>query len=155
MSTSTTSTATESTKPIAKSTTPVRSKAKSAPTKPKSVAPQAEVATQKPKAAVKSKQSKGAAPVAAAPISASPTEKESKSKKPKMVRDSFTIPKTEYAVLQDLKERSNKLSSPAKKTELLRAGIKALSGLNDEEFLKAIQAVPSIKTGRPSKNNAE
>ncbi len=83
------------------------------------------------------------------------TEKTTKIKKPKMVRDSFTIPKMEYAVLETMKERSAKLLSPAKKTELFRAGIKALAALPDAAFLAAIQAVPSLKTGRPAKPSAE
>jgi hypothetical protein len=70
-------------------------------------------------------------------------------KKPKIVRDSFTIPKAEYAVLDDLKQRAQKLESPAKKSELLRAGIKALAGLTDADLVAALAAVPAIKTGRP------
>lgn len=72
-------------------------------------------------------------------------------KKPKLVRDSFTIPKTEYAVLEVLKQRAMKAGSPAKKSELLRAGIKALAIMPDAAFLTAISAVPAIKTGRPNK----
>lgn len=72
-----------------------------------------------------------------------------KIKKTKMVRDSFTIPKTEYAVLDELKQRATKLAQPMKKSELIRAGIKALSAMSNDAFLKATAAVPSIKTGRP------
>jgi hypothetical protein len=82
-------------------------------------------------------------------------EKALKPKKPKMVRDSFTIPKMEYAVLETMKARAAQLASPAKKTELFRAGIKALAALPDAEFLAAIHAVPSLKTGRPAKPSAE
>ncbi|MBC7618330.1 MAG: hypothetical protein H7293_04955 [Candidatus Saccharibacteria bacterium] len=74
-----------------------------------------------------------------------------KSKKPKMVRDSMTIPKAEYAVIDELKLRAAKLDRPVKKTELLRAGIKALAAMDDTGFLLALKAVPSLKTGRPSK----
>lgn len=74
-----------------------------------------------------------------------------KIKKPKLVRDSFTIPKDEYGVLAELKQRCIKLEHPAKKSELLRAGIKALAGLSDKSLLAALKAVPSIKTGRPKK----
>ena len=74
-----------------------------------------------------------------------------KAKKPKLVRDSFTIPKAEYTVLDDLKQRSARLASPAKKSELLRAGIKALAAMPDAAFMAALGAVPAIKTGRPSK----
>ena len=79
-------------------------------------------------------------------------EKPAKVKKPKLVRDSFTIPKTEYNVLDELKQRAGRLANPAKKSELLRAGIKALAAMSDVAFLAAVQAVPAIKTGRPSKN---
>jgi len=74
-----------------------------------------------------------------------------KVKKPKLVRDSFTIPKDEYTALADLKQRCTRLEHPAKKSELLRAGIKALTGLSDKSLLAALKAVPSIKTGRPKK----
>lgn len=77
-------------------------------------------------------------------------EKPVKLKKPKMVRDSLTIPKLEYAVLDALKLRAAKLASPAKKTELIRAGIKAIAAMTDAAFLAAIKAVPSLKTGRPA-----
>ena len=77
-------------------------------------------------------------------------EKLEKAKKPKLVRDSFTIPKAEYLVLDDLKQRANKLTRPAKKSELLRAGIKALAALSDAAFLTALEQVPAIKTGRPA-----
>lgn len=79
-------------------------------------------------------------------------EKAEKSKKPKLVRDSFTIPKDEYAVLDELKDRATQLKQPAKKSELLRAGIKALAAMSDAAFLKALTQVPAIKTGRPTRS---
>lgn len=96
-----------------------------------------------------------AAPVTpAAPAKAASTSgvaKEAKPKKPKLVRDSFTIPKTEYAVLDDLKQRAIQLAHPVKKSELLRAGIKALTAMSDTALLATLKAVPAIKTGRPKK----
>jgi len=77
-------------------------------------------------------------------------KKADKAKKPKLVRDSFTIPKAEYVVLEALKQRATKLTRPAKKSELLRAGIKALASLSDAAFLTALSQVPTIKTGRPT-----
>ena len=78
-------------------------------------------------------------------------DKAVKAKKPKLVRDSFTIPKPEYTVLDDLKQRAGQLNSPVKKSELLRAGIKALAAMSDAALLVALRAVPAIKTGRPTK----
>lgn len=78
-------------------------------------------------------------------------EKAAKAKKPKMVRDSFTMPKEEISVIDDLKLRALKLSHAVKKSELIRAGIKALAAMSDSALMAAMKAVPAIKTGRPSK----
>ena len=69
--------------------------------------------------------------------------------KHKLVRDSFTIPKSEYAELHALKLRTATLGRPAKKSEVLRAGIQALAGMSDKALLAALAAVPALKTGRP------
>ena len=78
-------------------------------------------------------------------------DKADKPKKPKLVRDSFTIPKDEYAVLEALKARAAKLGRPTKKSEVLRAGVQALAGMTDSAFLASVGAVPTVKTGRPAK----
>jgi hypothetical protein len=90
----------------------------------------------------------GKAPKAGADAKA---PKADKAKKPKLVRDSFTIPKSEYAVLEELKLRAAKLGRPAKKSEVLRAGVQALAAMGDAAFLATVGAVPAIKTGRPAK----
>src|SRR5687767_5809043 len=92
---------------------------------------------------------KAAPTVKAKPAAAAP--KAEKPKKPKLVRDSFTIPKIEYKVLQDSKDRAAALGRPVKKSEVLRAGLKALAGMSDAAFVAALGAVPALKTGRPAK----
>lgn len=81
------------------------------------------------------------------------TAKPAKEKTPKlkMERDSFTMPKTEYAQFYVLKDRLTKLGQPAKKSELLRAGIMQLSAMTDAALKAALSKVPAIKTGRPKK----
>ena len=74
-----------------------------------------------------------------------------KAKKLKLVRDSFAIPKLEYHVLEELKLRSGMLGQSVKKSELIRAGIKALASFSDASLLAALKAVLTIKTGRPAK----
>lgn len=71
-------------------------------------------------------------------------------RKPKLVRDSFTIPKTEFAAIDALKTRAVALGSSVKKSELLRAGLMVLTGLSDAAYKAALSAVPTLKTGRPS-----
>ena len=147
-------------KPPAKATTKVVAKPVAAASKPavKATPKTAAKVAVKPaaKPAAKVAAPKAAAPKAAAKAVAKPAAKPAapkveKAKKPKMVRDSFTIPKNEYDVLDSLKQRAVKLGSPAKKTELIRAGMKAIAALSDAAFKAALAAVPSLKTGRPAK----
>jgi hypothetical protein len=106
---------------------PARPRAKAAPASP--ARPTAKAAAQAPGAAVKT----------------------DKPRKPKLVRDSFTIPKAEYGAIDRLKTRAAQAGRPAKKSELLRAGLMALEALGGPAFLAALKAVPAIKTGRPAK----
>ncbi len=112
----------------------------------------------KPKSPVKTTRTvtKAAAPLTStarktpAPKAAVP-EKIKPAKKPKLVRDSFTMPKDEYQAIETLKQRANVLQRTAKKSELLRAGIMALSAMNDKNFTAILAKVPALKTGRPMK----
>lgn len=74
--------------------------------------------------------------------------------KHKLVRDSFTIPKSEYQLLDALKLRAAALKRPTKKSEILRAGIAALNAMADKALLAALNSVPSLKTGRPKADDA-
>jgi len=88
-------------------------------------------------------------PVAAAAAPAAAKDSSPKAVKVKLLRDSFTMPSDEYAALGELKQRALASAHPVKKSELLRAGIKLLKGLNDAALLHALKDVPAIKTGRP------
>ncbi len=154
-------------KPSKKATSaPLNASAKAAPaSKPagtqapaaKPAAPKAAPVTAKPVATAKPAISKAPAAVkkAAQPpvikvVNQSATEKV-KAPKVKMERDSFTMPKDEYAQIATLKKRLEGLAQPAKKSELLRAGLKLLSALDDAALKAALAGVPTIKTGRPKK----
>jgi len=130
----------------APSTTPPPAASAPAAQPAKAIKPAKKVEAKKAPAAKKAVAPK--APQAAAPVVAK-VSKDVKAKKPKLVRDSFTIPKDEYAVIETLKQRAATLAQPVKKSELLRAGLKVLAGLSDAALRSALQAVPSIKTGRP------
>jgi hypothetical protein len=69
----------------------------------------------------------------------------------KIVRDSFTMPKPDFELIDRLKARAIKLGRPAKKSELLRAGLHALNNLREDMLKTALQALPVLKTGRPKK----
>lgn len=72
-------------------------------------------------------------------------------KKVKLVRDSFSFPEHEHALLADMKKRALKLGKDFKKSEILRAGISHLAGLADSALLTLLSKVERVKTGRPAK----
>lgn len=95
-----------------------------------------------------------APPPAAAPQGAAAAGGVDKEKKIKLVRDSFTMPKSEYAAIDVLKARVARLGRPSKKSEMLRAGVMALSAMPDAQLLGLLAGLPAIKTGRPAKAKA-
>ena len=70
----------------------------------------------------------------------------------KVVRDSFTMPEVDYLRIGELKQRCLEHGINAKKSELLRAGLQVLSGLNNEQLQAAIKELEPVKTGRPTKS---
>jgi hypothetical protein len=141
--------------PAAKSA-PGKTRVATARKTPAKRAPAAKKAVVKPALAVKNVAKPATAKVIAAKPVAKPDTsvdaKTTKEKKHKLVRDSITVPKAEYLVLEAMKHRAAQLKVMVKKTELIRAGMKHLATLPDDAFLAAIAAVPSLKTGRPSKD---
>jgi hypothetical protein len=139
------------TKPVAKA--PAK-KAQRATPKTKPTASQ-----RAPQAASKAAPAKAPRKAAVKPTPAKPAvtkpqaakTKPVKEKKVKVVRDSFTIPKTEFTQIADMKKRAMTLGVEIKKSELIRAGLQIMSGLPDASFKKALAAIPTVKTGRPSK----
>jgi len=105
-----------------------------------------------PKVPVKAAKKGAAASKAEAPKAEKiPKAKKQPVKKPKLVRDSFTIPENDYALFATLKQRALTAGADVKKAELLRAGLAMLAKLDDAELVKAIGLVERIKTGRPKK----
>lgn len=78
-------------------------------------------------------------------------DKPVKAKKVKLVRDSFTMPETEYGVIAELKKRCLNVGVSAKKSEILRAAVAGLAKLNDSSVVTAIRRLEVVKTGRPAK----
>lgn len=74
-----------------------------------------------------------------------------KARKPKLVRDSFTIPEADYALFAELKARCLEQGVAVKKSELLRLGLSLLAELSVTDLAIRAQGVEKIKTGRPAK----
>jgi len=72
-------------------------------------------------------------------------------KKARLVRDSFTFPESDYALFATLKQRALAAGGEIKKSELVRAGLALLNGLDDADLARVLGKVERIKTGRPKK----
>lgn len=71
--------------------------------------------------------------------------------KAKLVRDSFTMPQEDFGLIAVLKDRALGFKRPAKKSELLRAGLHALQQLTDAQLRGALDSLVPLKAGRPKK----
>ncbi len=118
--------------PAARRRTPARATTASA-TKPAA----------RPAAARKSPPAKKAMPEPA-PFAAK-DNKPAKAKKAKLVRDSFTMPDGEYALIAALKKRCLDAGVPAKKSEILRAAVANLAKLGDASVVAAVRRLDVIK----------
>lgn len=123
-----------------------KANAKKTPAAKTQVAKPAKVVSAPIKATPKVKATPKATAKIAKPKTDAPLQKPEKIK---MERDSFTMPREEYAQIATLKKRLDVLGKPAKKSELLRAGLKLLAGMDDALLLTSLAAIPTIKTGRP------
>jgi hypothetical protein len=69
--------------------------------------------------------------------------------KQRLVRDSFTMPEREYAVLAEVKQACLKAGFEIKKSELLRIGVALISQIDLATLQSVLASLPQLKTGRP------
>jgi hypothetical protein len=68
----------------------------------------------------------------------------------KVVRDSFTIPASDYDLIAFTRQRCLASAISVNKGEVIRAGLHALQQMPDEQLLQIIEGLEKVKTGRPS-----
>jgi len=68
----------------------------------------------------------------------------------KVIRDSFTMPSSDYQKIPQLKAKCLKAGLSVTKSELLRAGLHALEELSMKGLREVIQSVEKVKPGRPA-----
>ena len=95
---------------------------------------------------------------APAPAPAAKATKPEKAPKPpklrnKPVRDSFTMPEADFALIATLKARALAAQRETKKSELLRAGLHALAALDTPALVAALGQLEPVKIGRPKKGH--
>jgi hypothetical protein len=81
---------------------------------------------------------------------AQPVETRAEAVRPQLVRDSFTMPEQEYAVLGAVKQACLKAGFEVKKSELLRIGVALLGQLDMASLRTVLASLPQLKTGRPA-----
>jgi hypothetical protein len=84
------------------------------------------------------------APNAAVPEPAAPPPPPPKT----VIRDSFSFPEDDYGLIGALQERLLGVRRVATKSEVLRAGLKALVALDDDALAAAFDRVERLKAGR-------
>jgi hypothetical protein len=69
----------------------------------------------------------------------------------KVIRDGFTMPAGDYALIAQVQAASLQAGLNVTKSEVLRAGLHALSQMSPEELKLLLLALEKVKTGRPTK----
>jgi hypothetical protein len=102
-----------------------------------------------PKAAPAARLAKTAARGLALPKGAKAQPRLEADTRPTLVRDSFTMPEQEYAVLGAVKQACLQAGFEIKKSELLRIGVALLGQLDTQSLRNVLDGLPQLKTGRP------
>jgi hypothetical protein len=71
--------------------------------------------------------------------------------KVKLVRDSFTLPENDHALIKSCKKAAITAGRETKKSEVVRAAIRSFSALAIDKQLEAYAALQGIAIGRPKK----
>ena len=97
---------------------------------------------------------RAAKPATEKPVKATPKladKKPEKTRKVKVVRDSFTMPQEEYKEIAKIKDACRKAGLPVKKSEVLRAGLKILGELNMAQMKRLLAGLKKVKAVRSAK----
>ena len=73
-------------------------------------------------------------------------------KRQKSVVKTFTMPIDDYDALLAIKKRCLRAGIDTNKSEILRAGIKALSQMKSKELVLHMQKIPKSIAGRPKQD---
>lgn len=119
-----------------------RVKKASAPARPAATTQAKPVAKPVGKAAVKTQ---------ARAVPKQDAKKAKKNHKEKVVRDSFTMPKSEYQKIAEIKETCLKAGMHVKKSEVLRAGLKALCEKTDAQLKQSLRSMEKSQTPKKHK----
>lgn len=72
---------------------------------------------------------------------------------PKLVRDTFSMPDSDYQLIAEILQRFPALQARTTKSELVRAGIRTLYEMDDTDLQSVLTKLERLKTGRPAKKS--
>lgn len=81
----------------------------------------------------------------------SAVKKPKKEPKEKVIRDSFSMPKTEHLKIAEIKETCLKAGLHVRKNEILRAGLKTLGEMSQLKLEAILAGLGKVKAARPKK----
>jgi hypothetical protein len=67
---------------------------------------------------------------------------------PRAVRDSFSMPEDEYAIIAHVKKRLIKKEIAANKSQVVRMAFALLKRLGDKELVELFESLPEVRAGR-------
>jgi hypothetical protein len=133
--------------------TPIRSaKAKAQTTMPKGVQAKAKPTAPATKNSAQSTVSKAAASQTKQTAKVPKAAKPANEKKPKLVRDSFTLPQTDHELIKQCKKTALAAGRETKKSEVVRAAIQSFAALPAARQIAAYGKLQAIALGRPKGN---
>lgn len=71
-------------------------------------------------------------------------------KQPKVIRDTFSMPTGDYALINMLRQRCLSYGISATKSGIVRAGLHALNAMTSSELKAVLGELEQVKPGRPS-----
>lgn len=80
---------------------------------------------------------------------------DSSAENPKLIRDTFSMPDSDYQLIAEILERSPAMTARSTKSEIIRAGLKVLHTMDDEHLSEVLNQVQRLKTGRPAKRRSK
>ncbi|MBD2078353.1 hypothetical protein [Leptolyngbya sp. FACHB-17] len=84
------------------------------------------------------------------PTPAPIVEKVEEKEQPKVKRDSFTIPVSDYEIIDTIRKRCLACALNVNKSEVIRAGLHALQNMTNTELIAMMESLEKVKTGRPA-----
>lgn len=79
---------------------------------------------------------------------AEPTSAPEPAPKPKAIRDTYTMPPSDFQLIGEIRQRLMRLGIEANKSEVVRGGLRTLAAMSDDELALVIESVERLRRGR-------